>query len=55
MREEKRRRLEAKGWKVGSAQEFLRLTDEETEYIELKLRLGASLRELRRRRRFTQA
>jgi hypothetical protein len=55
VREEKRRRLEAKGWKVGSPQEFLGLADEEAAYIELKLRLAASLRERRRRRRLTQA
>jgi hypothetical protein len=55
VREEKRRRLEAKGWKVGSAREFLGLTEEETAYIELKLRLAASLRERRQRRRLTQA
>jgi len=54
VREEKRRRLEAKGWKVGSAQEFLRLTDEEAAYIDLKLRLAASLRERRERRNLTQ-
>ncbi len=54
MREEKRRRLEAKGWKVGDTKEFLRLTDEEAAYIELKLRLAESLREQRRRRRLTQ-
>ena len=55
MREEKRRRLEAKGWKVGTAQEFLRLTAEEAAYVELKVRLAMSLREWRRRRNLTQA
>ena len=55
MREEKRKRLEATGWKVGIAQEFLGLTEEEAAYIELKLRLAVSLRERRRRRRLTQA
>ncbi|PYO55014.1 MAG: transcriptional regulator, partial [Candidatus Rokuibacteriota bacterium] len=40
MREEKRRRLEAKGWKVGTAQEFLRLSAEQAAYIELKVRLA---------------
>ena len=54
MREEKRRRLEAKGWRVGSVQDFLRLTDEETAYIELKVRLAANLRKRRQRRNFTQ-
>lgn len=55
MREEKRRRLEAKGWKVGGAQEFLRLSDEEAAYIDLKIRLATSLRERRQRRQLTQA
>jgi predicted transcriptional regulator len=55
VREEKRRVLEAKGWKVGSAQEFLRLSDEEVAYIDLKIRLATSLRERRQRRRLTQA
>jgi DNA-binding XRE family transcriptional regulator len=55
VREEKRRRLEAKGWKVGTAQEFLRLNPEEAAYIELKLRLAMGLREWRQRRRLTQA
>ncbi|HEX9819744.1 MAG TPA: helix-turn-helix domain-containing protein [Methylomirabilota bacterium] len=55
MREEKRRRLEAKGWKVGTAQEFLRLNPEEAAYVELKLRLAMGLREWRQRRRLTQA
>lgn len=54
MREEKKKRLEAKGWKVGAAKEFLRLSDEEAAYIELKLRLAESLRERRRHRRLTQ-
>src|SRR5439155_20458021 len=55
VREEKRRRLEAKGWKFGSAQEFLRLSNEETAYIDLKARLATGLRKRRRRRSRTQA
>ena len=55
MREEKRRRLEARGWKVGTTEEFLRLSPEESAYIELKVRLGMGLHEWRRRRRLTQA
>lgn len=54
MRESKRRRLEKKGWKVGSAKEFLGLSAEENRYIELKLRLGDGLRRRRRQRRLTQ-
>ncbi len=54
MREKKRRRLEAKGWKIGGVKEFLRLSGEEAAYIELKLRLAQNLRDRRRRRRITQ-
>lgn len=50
MHETKRRRLEAKGWRVGGTKEFLGLSDQEAEYIELKLKLAESLREKRRRR-----
>ena len=55
MREEKRRRLEARGWKVGTAREFLRLSAEEAAYIEVKVRLAMGVREWRRRRDLTQA
>jgi len=44
MRERKRKGLEAKGWKVGSAKEFLRLSDEEEAYIELRLKLAEGLK-----------
>jgi len=54
MREGKRRRLEARGWKVGTTQEFLRLTGEEAAYVELKVRLAMGLREWRRRQNLTQ-
>jgi ribosome-binding protein aMBF1 (putative translation factor) len=54
VRKEKRRRLEAKGWKLGTTRTFLKLTPEETAYIEMKLRLASSLRERRQRGGFTQ-
>ena len=54
MREEKKRKLEAKGWRVGTAEEFLGLSDEEAAFIDLKLKLVRGLREQRRRRRLTQ-
>lgn len=54
MREDKKRRLEAKGWKVGSAKEFLRLSDEESAYIDLKMRLADGLRDRRQRNRLSQ-
>lgn len=55
MREEKRKRLEEKGWKVGDVKEFLDLSPEEATYIEVKLKLADGLRERRRRRRLTQS
>jgi len=54
MRNSRRKRLEAKGWKVGGVDEFLGLTPEESAYIELKLKLAANLRKRREHRRLTQ-
>ena len=54
MREEKKKRLEAKGWKIGNVKEFLGLSDEESAYIELKIRLAEGLRERRQRNRLSQ-
>ena len=54
MREEKKKRLVASGWKVGSAADFLGLSHEEEAYIELRLRLGDGLRRRRLQRRITQ-
>jgi transcriptional regulator with XRE-family HTH domain len=54
MNDAKRRKLEAKGWRFGSAQEFLGLSDEEAEIIELKLKLARSLKERRLKRRMGQ-
>jgi len=50
----KRKNLEADGWKVGSAAEFLNLSDEEVAYIELKLELAKRLKAARIRCRLTQ-
>lgn len=50
----KKRRLEAKGWKVGTAREFLNLSAEEAAYVELKLALSKNLQEYRRQRKLTQ-
>jgi len=49
-----KKRLEAAGWKVGDATEFLGLTDEESAIVELKLALAGAVREQRSRRRLTQ-
>ena len=55
MDEKKRQKLEQDGWKVGSTEEFLELSPEEANYIELKLALGSSLREMRTSKNMTQA
>jgi DNA-binding XRE family transcriptional regulator len=50
----KRARLERKGWKVGSASDFLGLSAEESRFIELKLALSRRLRERREAQKITQ-
>ena len=55
MQQNKKKRLEEKGWKVGDAKEFLGLSDEEEAYVEIKLRLSESFRQYRIRRKMTQA
>ena len=54
MDKKKRERLEAKGWKVGTVSEFLGLSKEEEEYIEMKLLLSKSLKKRRVRKKLTQ-
>jgi len=54
MRKAKMDRLEKKGWKVGSVEEFLDLSPEEVAYIELKLRLSDNLRKRRTRNKLSQ-
>ena len=46
--------IEKKGWKVGTVDEFLELSPEESAYIEMKLRLSESLRRRRKRRKLSQ-
>jgi predicted XRE-type DNA-binding protein len=54
MKKAKREQLEAQGWKVGTAAEFLGLTPEESALVEIKLALSRELRE-RRQKQMTQA
>ncbi|MEP7009386.1 MAG: helix-turn-helix domain-containing protein [Acidobacteriota bacterium] len=54
MDSKKRERLESHGWKVGSAEEFLGLTADESSYIDLWLKLSDAVRRLRRERSLTQ-
>ncbi len=54
MRQSKKKQLEAHGWKVGDAAEFLKLSKEESAFIEMKLALAENLRDLRRNRKISQ-
>lgn len=54
MKAAKRRKLEAKGWKIGSAADFLELSEEDAAYVELKLKLGSCLKGTRTQHRLTQ-
>lgn len=54
MHRDKRERLERKGWRFGTAQDFLGLSDEEAAYVELRLRLADSLKRRRRKRSLSQ-
>ena len=54
MRKSKQDRREAKGWRFGTAQEFLGLSNEESAYVELRLRLADSLKSRRQKRKLSQ-
>jgi predicted XRE-type DNA-binding protein len=54
MDKEKKARLEAKGWKVGSTEEFLGMTTDESAYVELRLKLSDAVRGFRKKKRLTQ-
>ena len=54
MRDDKKKRLEAGSWKVGTTREFLRLSADKEAYIELRLRLADGLKKRRLHRHLTQ-
>lgn len=54
MNEEKRKRLEAKGWKVTSVSEFLALSPDEESLIELRLALSNAVKNHRLEAKLTQ-
>ncbi len=54
MKASKRKKLEKAGWKVGSANEFLELSPEESAYVEMKLALSKFLKERRIKKRLSQ-
>jgi DNA-binding transcriptional regulator YiaG len=47
-------RLRKAGWKIGSAQDFLGLSDEESALIEMKLELAKTIRKRRVAQKLTQ-
>jgi len=55
MKNDKRKRLEKAGWKVGNAKEFLNLTDAEAAIVDVRVALARELRTRRLEQRFSQA
>lgn len=55
MDKRKRKDLKSKGYKVGTVEEFLGLSSEESEYLELKLALSDALAKRRKKSNLTQA
>jgi DNA-binding XRE family transcriptional regulator len=54
MKKSKKERLEKAGWKIGSVQEFLELSNEEAALIEMKLALAKYLKDRRIKKKLTQ-
>jgi len=54
MNDGKRKKLERAGFRVGTVQEFLQLSDEEMALIDLKIRLVVMLKEVRKAEGITQ-
>jgi ribosome-binding protein aMBF1 (putative translation factor) len=54
MRESKRKKLDAKGWKIGTPKDFLGMSDEEESYVNLRLSLAEGLKTRRQANGVTQ-
>jgi ribosome-binding protein aMBF1 (putative translation factor) len=54
MDRKKQKRLEAAGWRVGSATEFLGLSAAEEQLVAIKMSLSTRLKKARERSRITQ-
>lgn len=54
MNKSKRERLESKGWKFGSAAEFVGLSPEEGAFLDIKVNLVIALRRMRGQHGWTQ-
>jgi hypothetical protein len=50
----KRKLLDKAGWRVGSSEEFLGLTKEESALVEMKLALAGKVKALRAKHRISQ-
>ncbi len=50
----KRQRLEDAGWKVGTADEFLGLSPEESAMLDVRFKLGQQIKQLRVKQRLSQ-
>jgi DNA-binding XRE family transcriptional regulator len=55
MKAGKQKRLEGAGWRIGTVDEFLGLSKQESALVEVKLRLARRLRALRAQRGLSQA
>lgn len=55
MKHDTKVRLERSGWVVGDAMQFLNLSAQEAQFVELKLALAGGVRQLREQRGLTQA
>lgn len=54
MNNTKKKNLEARGWKVGTVQEFLNLSAQEAAFIEIKLALSSNVQNYRKAKGLTQ-
>ena len=54
MKASKQKKLESAGWKVGSASDFLELSDAEEMLVNMKLALAANVRTMRQEMKITQ-
>ena len=54
MKNSKKKKLEAKGWKIGSVDNFLGLSKEESEFIRVKLALAHCLKAKRLHKNYSQ-
>jgi ribosome-binding protein aMBF1 (putative translation factor) len=54
MRQGKRKKLEAKGWRIGTPRDFLGMSDEKEAYVNLRLKLAEGLKARRQAHGVTQ-